>query len=88
MKKIYLLPILAIFFFTSCEKVIDIEVPSIEPKLIIDASFDVFFDEDPIVANTVVKLSLSADYFDDEIPAVTNATVFLTNLSDNSIINF
>jgi hypothetical protein len=88
MKKIYLLPIIAIFFFTNCEKVIDIEVPSIEPKLIIDASFDVLFDENPIVAKTVVKLSLSSDYFDDEIPAVTNATVFLTNLSDNSIIDF
>ena len=88
MKKIYLFPILAILFFTSCEKVIDIDVPSIEPKLIIDASFEVLFDESPVVANTVVKLSLSADYFDDEIPAVTNATVFLTNLSDNTIINF
>ena len=88
MKKIYLFPILAILFFTSCEKVIDIDVPSIEPKLIIDASFEVLFDETPVIANTVVKLSLSADYFDDEIPAVTNATVFLTNLSDNTIINF
>lgn len=76
------------FLFTNCEKVIDVDVPSIEPKLIIDASFDVLFDQNPVVANTVVKLSLSADYFDDEIPAVTNATVFLTNLSDNSIINF
>ncbi|MEO9570401.1 MAG: DUF4249 family protein [Polaribacter sp.] len=88
MKKIYLLPILTIFFFTSCEKVIDVDVPSIEPKLIIDASFEVLFDENPVVANTTVKLSLSSDYFEDEIPAVTNATVFLTNLSDNSVINF
>ncbi|ARV07945.1 hypothetical protein BTO04_00930 [Polaribacter sp. SA4-10] len=88
MKKIYLFPILAILFFTSCEKVIDVDVPSIEPKLIIDASFEVLFDEDPVVANTVVKLSLSADYFDDTIPAVTNATVFVTNLLDNTIINF
>ncbi|KGL62938.1 DUF4249 family protein [Polaribacter sp. Hel1_85] len=88
MKKIYLLPILAILFFISCEKVIDVDVPSIEPKLIIDASFEVLFDQNPVVANTVVKLSLSKDYFDEEIPVVTNATVFLTNLSDNSIINF
>ena len=88
MKKIYILPILIIFLFTSCEKVVDIDVPSIEPKLIIDASFDVLFDESPVVANTVVKLSLSADYFDDTIPKVTNATVFLTNLSNNAIINF
>ena len=41
-----------------------------------------------MVANTIVKLSLSADYFDTVIPTVTNATVFLTNLADNTIINF
>jgi hypothetical protein len=77
-----------IVFFTNCEKVIDVDVPSIEPKLIIDASFEVLFDETPVIANTVVKLTLSADYFDDVIPTVSNATVFLTNLVDNSIINF
>ena len=88
MKKIYLFSILAMLIFTSCEKVVDIDVPSIEPKLIIDASFDVMFDQNPVVANTVVKLSLSADYFDDKIPTVTNATVFLTNLSDSSILIF
>jgi hypothetical protein len=88
MKKIYLFSILAMLIFTSCEKVVDIDVPSIEPKLIIDASFDVMFDQNPVVANTVVKLTLSADYFDDEIPTVTNATVFLTNLSDSSILIF
>ena len=88
MKKIFLLPILVLFIFTNCEKVVDIDVPSTTPKLIIDAVFEVYFTETPIRANTVVKLSKSADYFDEKIPAVTNATVFLTNLSDNSIINF
>lgn len=76
------------FFFSNCEKVVDVDVPSIPPKLIIDASFEVFFDENPVTANTVVRLRLSADYFDDVIPAALNATVFLTNLSDNSVINF
>lgn len=88
MKKIYILPILICFFFTDCEKVIDVDVPTSTPKLVIDATFEVLFDEDPVRANTNVKLSLSADYFDEEIPPVTNATVFVTNLSDNSIINF
>lgn len=77
-----------LLFFSNCEKVIDVDVPSIEQKLVIDASFEVNFDENPVTANTVVKLRLSADYFDDTIPAVTNATVFLTILSDNTIINF
>ena len=88
MKNIKIISLLLIVLFTNCEKVIDVDVPSIEPKLIIDATFEVLFDENPVVANTFVKLSLSADYFDDTIPTVTNAAVFLTNLLDNSIINF
>ena len=88
MKKIYIFPFLMLLFFSNCEKVIDVDVPSNEQKLVIDASFEVNFDENPVTANTVVKLRLSADYFDDTIPAVTNATVFLTILSDNTIINF
>lgn len=88
MKNSYILPILLFLFFTSCEKVVDIDVPSTTPKLIIDAVFEIYFNENPVRANTIVKLSQSADYFEQTIPPVTNATVFLTNLSDNSVINF
>ena len=65
MKNIAISTLLILLFFTSCEKVIDVTVPSIEPKLIIDAAFEVYFDEIPVSAKTVVKLSLSADYFDE-----------------------
>lgn len=88
MKNIKIIFVLFIILFASCEKVIDVDVRSIEPKLVIDASFEVLFDAVPVTANTVVKLSLSADYFETEIPTVTNATVFLTSLTDNTIINF
>lgn len=88
MKKIFfIIPLLSLFFI-SCEKVVDIDVPSIAPKLIIDAAFEVYFDETPVTANTTVKLKLSADYFDETIPVVTDAVVFVTNLSNNIIINF
>ncbi|WP_299671070.1 DUF4249 family protein [uncultured Polaribacter sp.] len=88
MKNIKIFSILFILLFANCEKVVDVDVPSIAPKLIVDASFEVLFDQNPIVANTIVKLRLSADYFEDNIPSVSNAVVFLTNLSDNTIINF
>jgi len=88
MKKIYILTILIILLFTNCEKVIEVSVPSIEPKLIIDASFEVLFNQNPVATNSVVKLSLSADYFDNTIQTVTNATVFLTNLSNNEVYVF
>ena len=88
MKKIYIYTILTVLLFSNCEKVVDIDVPTIEPKLIIDASFEVLFNESPVKANVVVKLKLSTDYFDDTIPTVSDAIVFLTNTLDNAVINF
>lgn len=88
MKKIYILIPLLLLLFSNCEKVVEIDLPVIEPKLVIDASFEVLFDAATVTANTVVKLRLSADYFEENIPTVSNAVVFLTNLSDSSIINF
>jgi hypothetical protein len=88
MKKIYIYTILTVLLFSNCEKVVDIDVPTIEPKLIIDASFEVLFNESPVTANVAVKLKLSTDYFDETIPTVSDAIVFLTNTTDGSVINF
>lgn len=88
MKKTTLYLYILSLFFISCEEVVQIEVPSITPKLIIDASFQVFFNETPITANTTVKLSKSADYFDNIIPSVSNANVYLTNTSNNVRIDY
>lgn len=88
MKKIYIWTLLIVLLFSNCEKVVDIDVPTIEPKLIIDASFEVLFNATPVTANVVVKLKLSTDYFDETIPTVSDAIVFLTNTIDSSVINF
>lgn len=87
MKKIYLI-IISTLIFTNCEEVINVNTPSSNPKLVIDAFFEVFFTKQPITAKTTIKLSLSADYFTQNNPPVKNATVFITDLSDNNIINF
>ena len=88
MKNIKILPVLLLLMFVNCEKVVEIDVASIPPKLIIDASFEVLFDETPTTTNTIVKLRLSADYFETEIPTVSDAIVFVTNISDNTIVTF
>jgi len=88
MKKIYIYTILTVLLFSNCEKVVDIDVPTIEPKLIIDASFEVLFNESPVTANVSVKLKLSTDYFEETIPTVSDAIVFLTNTTNGSVINF
>lgn len=85
-KLIYLLVILLISI--NCEDVIDVDVPKGKPRLVIDASFELYLNEKPITIEGGVKLTLSAPFFDREVPTVSNATVFITNLTDNSIIHF
>ncbi|WP_299602540.1 DUF4249 domain-containing protein [uncultured Aquimarina sp.] len=80
--------IIGLLIITSCEDVIDVDVPNGEPRLVIDASFEIYLDETPVDALGGVRLTLSAPFFDDSVPTVSDATVFITNLSDNSIINF
>ncbi|MEW7279242.1 DUF4249 family protein [Aquimarina sp. 2201CG1-2-11] len=81
--------ILAILITTiGCEDVIDVEVPNGEARLVIDATFEYFRNETPATMEGGVKLTLSAPFFNTDVPAVSDATVFLTNMNDNTIINF
>jgi len=38
--------ILGLIVCTSCEDVIDIDIPSGDPRLVIDASFEIYLDEE------------------------------------------
>ena len=78
----------SIFLFFGCEDVIEIEVPSGKPKLVIDAFFEVFYNQNPITANTVVKLRKSTDYFEEQIPIITDATVLIKDLTNSIDIVF
>lgn len=84
MKKLSYILIL-LFIFSSCEDVIDVDVPTAEPRLVIDASLNWF--EGTSGEYQTIKLSLSAPFFNNEIPAVTNANVFVTDLN-NTVYNF
>ncbi len=86
--KTYLYIFITCLFFCSCEDVIEVDVPNGTPKLVIDASFEFFLNETPVSAEGGVRLTMSAPFFDDLVPTVSDATVFITNLSDNSVINF
>ena len=87
MKKIALL-LFSMFLLFSCEDVIEIEVPSGKPKLIIDAFFQIFYNQNPVTAYTVVKLRKSTDYFEEQIPIITDAKVFIKDLTNNIDIVF
>jgi len=88
-KKIYILSLLSVFLF-SCEEVIEVELEDVAPKLIIDAYFEMITDSNTSYPdlNNGIKLSVSAPYFDTYIPPVSDATVYITNMSNNTILSF
>ena len=76
MKWIYLIVSLS-FIFISCEDVIEVDVPSEEPRLIIDALIRV--DTTELFTNVVVKVSQTNSFF-ESIPAAELQQITLTNL--------
>lgn len=73
---------------TGCEDVIDVDLPTSEPRLVIDAAFRLFLTEDPIDAEGGVRLTLSTSFLNEEIPVVNNATVFITKINDGTVFPF
>ena len=84
MKKIVYTLIL-IFALTSCEEVIDVELPTSEPRLVIDASINWLMGSQG--NEQEIRLSLSAPYFNTEIPPASGAQVIITD-SNNNIFQF
>ena len=75
--------ILFLFFVTlsSCEDVVDVDLNTSEPRLVIDASLDLLEDG---TSNSKVKLTLTAPFFDNQVPFVDDATVVIT--ADNGMV--
>lgn len=69
--------LLTFFVFTSCQDVIDVDLNTAEPRLVIDAA--ILWEKETDGANQTIKLSTTTDYFAEEIPPVLDATVFVTN---------
>ena len=80
MKKII---ILLFFFvsFTSCEDVVDIDLNTSEPRLVVEANINLLEDG---TSNSKVKLTLTAPFFDNQIPLVDDASVVIT--ADNGMV--
>jgi hypothetical protein len=82
MKKfIYILVVLLSF---SCEDVIDIDLNTSEPKLVIEASIN--WVKGTAGNNQEIKLSLTAPYFDNSTPAANNAQVSIFDTSNNEFV--
>jgi hypothetical protein len=72
-------------FFTSCEEVVDVDLTTAPPKLVIEASIN--WKKGTSGAQQTIKLTTTTDYFEDEIPIVTGAVVYIKN-SANQQFNF
>jgi len=86
MKKTTLfLMILIAVLNNSCEDVVNVDLNTAPPKLVIEASIN--WLKGTTGNDQKIKLSTTTDYYNNEIPKVSGATVFLKN-SSNVIFNF
>jgi hypothetical protein len=76
--------IITILLMYSCEDVIDVDLNTIEPKLVIDASINWF--KNTSGNEQEIKLTLTAPYFDNEIQPANGAQVALFNSNDNIFV--
>ena len=74
--KIVSLFIISVAFF-SCEDVVDIDLETAEPKLVIDASLK--WPKGTSGNEQTIKLTTTTGFYENIIPFVTGATVFVTN---------
>lgn len=78
MKKIfYILPILTLLLLTSCEEVVDVNLDTAPPRLVVDASLD-WIKGTPGNVQTI-KLTTTTGYYESEVPVVSNAIVTVAN---------
>lgn len=86
MKKLfYILIILSGLLFTGCEEVVDVDLGTAAPRLVVDASIN--WIKGTAGNEQTIYLSTTASYYENEVPPVSNATVFVTN-STGAVFTF
>lgn len=74
-----------LFTLISCEDVIDVDLSTGKPKLVIDASLK--WQKGTAGNEQTIILSTTAGFYEENVPAATGATVFVTN-GNNDVFNF
>ncbi len=86
MKKIYILSALFLsLFLHSCEEVVDVNLPTEKPRLVVDASINWYKGTDG--TQQKIKLTTTTNFYSNTVPVVSGATVFIKN-SVNTIFDF
>lgn len=86
MKKIYLLPfvLLSLFMLHSCEEVVDVDLKTAAPKLVIDASIQ--WQKGTDGHEQKIKLSTTTGFYNTSIPTVSGAVVRVTNAANQTFV--
>ena len=67
--------------FISCEDVVEVDLPTAEPRLVVEAFIN--WQEGTDGAYQVVRLSTTAGYYETQVPPVEGATVYITDSSNS-----
>ncbi|WP_125721544.1 DUF4249 domain-containing protein [Flavobacterium ustbae] len=84
-KLVFLIVIFTSLFFTGCEEVVDVDLDTAPPKLVIEAAIN--WEKGTSGKQQAIKLSTTTGYFESQVPVVSNAIVFINN-SKNQKFNF
>ena len=86
MKKIlYISSLILSLFLYSCEEVVNVDLDTASPRLVVDASIN--WEQGTDGAQQKIKLTTTTSYYSTTVPVVSGATVFVKN-SSNTIFNF
>lgn len=86
MKKISLLIVFfSALFFTSCEEVVNVDLETQPPKLVVEAAIN--WTKGTAGNQQVIKLTTTTDYYSNTIPVVSEARIFIKN-SANKVFDF
>ncbi|WP_439554675.1 DUF4249 family protein [Flavobacterium macrobrachii] len=85
MKKIFFVSFILSLLFISCEDVINVDLETASPKLVIDASID--WEKGTAGNEQIIKLSTTSDFYSNAFVSASGATIFITN-SSNTIFDF
>jgi hypothetical protein len=81
----YILLLLIATFSFSCEEVVDVDLDTAAPRLVVEASIN--WVKGTAGNEQTIKLTTTTGYYSTTIPPVSGATVFITN-STGTIFNF
>jgi hypothetical protein len=81
----YISAVIFSLFLTSCEEVVNVDLDTASPKLVVDASIN--WEQGSDGAQQKIKLTTTTSYYSSTVPTVSGATVSVKN-STNTVFNF